>query len=375
MECFPITDVRIRRYSFAQIVFAIVLFFASSEHSLLADGNENVVSEKRTVEHQQKLEIKTGLGSESLVQLIDVGVVPFGSQQKVNIEVHNDTVENIEFVDYNASCGCTKVEIPKQVLTPGGVTNLAVSFPSPSRNEFRLNYPYNVRINCKGYLQEIYLKFKVTLDSFAMFAVDDFTIRKIDGVDDVLGSRRQFKIPVLYSENIGVRSLTIESTEDLKLSDIKVIEESGAAAVSFSLDAALLPPEGLVGELILKSAGLKSEDRIPLYVRYAHSVEISPPKILLSQKSKDTYSGTSFLKFETAESIPDDTELSVKPTVSNSKDGIRISCSFDRLTSKLYRVTWSASGLPNELQNFEANISVAYGRINEVLTIPVAVFH
>ena len=70
---------------------------------------------------------------------LDLGSVKAGASQAIAFEFTNESDSPVYIQEAKGSCGCTKVEFPKEAIAPGATASITASFQSSKVGVFKKN--------------------------------------------------------------------------------------------------------------------------------------------------------------------------------------------------------------------------------------------
>jgi len=87
---------------------------------------------------------------------LDLGEVKVGEVSKLSFEFTNSSDQPVYILDAKGSCGCTKIEFPREAIIPGETAFVSADFRSSKPG----NFNKTIRIQTSESLTNTYLKFK-----------------------------------------------------------------------------------------------------------------------------------------------------------------------------------------------------------------------
>ncbi len=87
---------------------------------------------------------------------IDLGKVSKNEIQKLNFEFTNNSASSIQILEAKGSCGCTKIEYPRETIKSGETASISANFQSGSLGAFKKN----IRIKTSDSDEYTYLYFR-----------------------------------------------------------------------------------------------------------------------------------------------------------------------------------------------------------------------
>ncbi|MEQ8583985.1 MAG: DUF1573 domain-containing protein [Marinoscillum sp.] len=70
---------------------------------------------------------------------LDLGTVKAGTSQAIAFEFTNESESPVYIQEAKGSCGCTKVEYPREAIAPGSTASITASFQSSKVGMFKKN--------------------------------------------------------------------------------------------------------------------------------------------------------------------------------------------------------------------------------------------
>ncbi len=347
--------------------FLVLLFLTLSVRSLQADYPPSEEAADSHV-YQDHVFDAIFLGANPyFVQNFDLGSVREGEWQRVSVGVKNLSTQPFAFDSVSLSCACTTAKVPKETLQVGDVQVATFAFPIENIRG-SLEHGLSATILASGSAKRIVFTFKYRVTEVAKFATNPvgFKISDDNGLLATSGTTTsndaKFEIPLLL-DDLNLRSrLRIETSGDLPVRFIDVIERDGNAIARVSIDSALVSPDGCNGELILISP--YGRDSVPGTIFRESLVTLHPSLISFSVENgnEQTYVASALAKIRSERKADNQLEQSEIESVKiiareNAIDKFEIDVEPLRLSRGIYRLNFkaklqdsAAENLPNKLR-------------------------
>ncbi len=125
-----------RRYVAIGLVVAVVALFAAIRiWDSTTDNSKRVIEADVQPSSQEFSVLNADIRTDSITELIvELGEVPYGTTATQHISLTNTTDKPLSLINYQATCRCTWIELPRYPIAPDESAELELVFDS--RGEF-----------------------------------------------------------------------------------------------------------------------------------------------------------------------------------------------------------------------------------------------
>lgn len=252
------------------------------------------------------------------LQPLDLGTLSIGAAYEVDVKLTNGTKNPFSFKTIRASCGCSTIQIPPSALAAGESVQGKILFRVPERLQ----------------LKQLHIQLDFYDDPVARPVATLHFMGQISGILqfgsiasplEVKGKFGNFKLPVLISEPVKIENLEVQVPDELRDVAWKLEDSGQSAFLNLTIPRAMLPPDGLSGNLTIADKKTGKETSIDVRIVAKPPVTLSPLALRFQIKEDGTGSARVLLELADQEEGNDEPEVLVKVSLDCNGEPLSLS--------------------------------------------------